>query len=477
METEEQSQQFELIVGEPSGEILNGDVPVRWCVTPELVAKLEKDGIVDPHILLVSAHNGREMQRQLVPITELMTYVRFTKAGEMNLYGFIINGIFGRQDLYNVYNRKELGYYVTNIIFSPRPSFITDNHKSKTVKFKHGVHQDIPAEYCRTHVTVEIPAGVFGKEPSEWMKWFVNLWMPNNGKFIDECNYRKHMVLALIFKSLPVLLWATTLVTLRVLLVSIFVLSGYWKGVRFFRAFRPFKWNNLKWFVIPNWDDDNQLIFKRKQKIINFFGDECVKTVPMMLTVPFIPAVLLIQTLIVFATGANFVQTMFYVSGGLFILAIILDIIMAVILWYGSTQYFKKLHEVIGNILAVALGTKCSKEQQRLTKVIHIITAVTFVLSMVFLLIPVSSIQAIAIITLAASIALALIYYKNMVEKLTNMYTVTPENNNCAEIKELLCPMEEDNLVPNIDYIPPKQRTVRLWYLNIKNKVCKPMQQ
>lgn len=61
-------------------------------------------------------------------------------------------------------------------------------------------------------------------------------------------------------------------------------------------------------------------------------------------------------------------------------------------------------------------------------------------------------------------------------DKLENLYTIAPANNDYTDIRELLCPRDEENLKPDIHFIPPKQRTVRLWYLDMKNKVCKPMQ-
>jgi len=57
-----------------------------------------------------------------------------------------------------------------------------------------------------------------------------------------------------------------------------------------------------------------------------------------------------------------------------------------------------------------------------------------------------------------------------------NKYTITAEENDYSNIKALLCPRDEDNLRPNIKYIPRNRRTIRLWYLDMKNKVCKPMQ-
>ena len=130
------------------------------------------------------------MDRQLIPITELMTYVRFTKAGEQQLYGFIIDGEKGRTWIHKMYLRKMGGRYDTQIMFN----------------YTNEPHSDLPWEYTRTEVNVEIPEGVFGKEPGPWMKRFVNLWHNSSGRVVDQCHYRQRLWLAFTLKLIPVTL-------------------------------------------------------------------------------------------------------------------------------------------------------------------------------------------------------------------------------------------------------------------------------
>lgn len=42
------------------------------------------------------------------------------------------------------------------------------------------------------------------------------------------------------------------------------------------------------------------------------------------------------------------------------------------------------------------------------------------------------------------------------------------------EIRELLCPKDELNRT--VEHVPTKYKTLRLYYLDVKNAVCKPMQ-
>lgn len=170
-----QQQPFELKVGGPDG-IDNADVPVRWCITPDFVTQMEKDKVVDPHIVLVSVHPiYGEMSRHLAPLADLMTYVRFNRAGKMKLYGWIVDGSEGRKVMYKNFMQKTKGDWNTDLING------WDNEP----------RSDIRGTYTSTGRSVEIPKDVFGAEPNPKIKWFVNLWHSN--RIQDECHFRKRM--------------------------------------------------------------------------------------------------------------------------------------------------------------------------------------------------------------------------------------------------------------------------------------------
>jgi len=461
MESEKQKHPFELIVGNETGEIMNGDVPVRWCVTPELVKKLEDDKIVDPHVLLVTADDhGREMQRQLVPITELMTYVRFTKAGKMRLYGFIIDGAEGRKKLYRMYQRKVSGGYETDIMF---------HYTSEP-------HDDLYGEYIRTSAIVEIPAGVFGKEPGPWMKWFVNLWHTDSGRVVDECHYRRRLMLAFSLKWIPVTIWATLLVTGRVLVTGLLKLAGYWTNVNFLRSFRPFHYGSMEFHLLDDFSFlENDLLVKRKYK--KSYGRE--RTTTMWFTLPFIPLMLLIELLLVvfvFKEGTSILTSMGIMVGVVFTLVALWDAIIWAFQWFERTEIFEKMSRSINRKLEAFADTISENVGW---KPVAGLAIVLVLIGFGFLFTVVPAFVTSIIVTIFAALAVAgllIKFQEPIIEWLDNAYTVTPEHNDYTEIRELLCPKDADNLRPDIHFIPPAQRTIRLRYLDIKNKVCKPMQ-
>jgi len=253
---------FELIIGDEGGRIDNGDVPIRWCAKPDFIHKLKELGVVDPHVLIASfsprKHSGHErhtveMDRRLVPLSELMTYLRFTRAGNMKVYGILLDGACGRGALHERYMRKQSGSY----------DAIVDSYTD-------AIYIDMKYSVETTSELVQIPAGVFGKEPSPWVKWYVNLWHNAKDRITDECDFRKRMIIA-IPKTLVFLPYLSILVGGRVLISVLAILSGYFKKVRLLRAFRPYKYPSLVWNVFDDgihlWDD-NFFLYRRK----NFLG-------------------------------------------------------------------------------------------------------------------------------------------------------------------------------------------------------------
>jgi len=256
--TEEIIDNFELIIGDAGGKIDNGDVPIRWCISKEYVESLEEQGIVDPHVLIASyAPKKRgddkkfiqEMDRRMVPLTELMTYLRFTRAGKAKVYGIILDGVDGRQQLHNKYMK---------IGWEGRPELVDS--------FDDDLHKKMDYTVTTTSEIVEIPENVFGKEPSPWMRWYVNLWHEKNGKVVDECHYRQRFLLAFTLKWIPVMIFATVNSIVRGLFSGLLALCGWHKEVKFFRSFRPFKYPSLSINILDGnirWKT-NAFRFKRK---------------------------------------------------------------------------------------------------------------------------------------------------------------------------------------------------------------------
>ena len=467
---------FELIIGDAGGRIDNGDVPVRWCASPDFIKELEEKGVKDPHVLITSNHNGgrdgysynREMDRKLIPIAELMTYVRFTRAGKCKVYGIVMDGSEGREALHKKWMRKHYGDY-DDIINSYRDE----------------LYEDLDYAVVGTSEFVEIPEGVFGKEPSPWVKWYANLWHSNE-RVADECEFRKRVMIAFIFKWIPFLPFVTGWVILRVLHAGAFWLAGYFRQVDFLRAFRPYKYPSMAYNVMGDLNSllhDNFFIFNRPDLTGRFEG----RKQPMFFGLAFTPLLIVIVSAITLVSVdpngvvglAAIVGSFVGVVLGILLIFDILAVLVELALRNNTAERFFgsifNRFEKFGKWLIDAFDPR----SQRMKLFIFSIAGV-MVLTIVALVFKVL-IAAVGIVIVGSVVMFGLsfvllLFADKLVVLLDKYFAMSAKENDYGHITELLCPKEEDNLRPNYKYIPKKQRTVRLWYRDLKNKVCKPMQ-
>jgi len=454
---------FELFIGDKGGQIDNGDVPVRWCITQEYINKLEEDGILDPHVVIASyapINKGEdkkylhEMDRKMIPLTELMTYLRFSRAGKAKIYAIIVDGSEGREALHKYYTRKsggDLGEIIS--------------------RYSDDFYDDLPFQVKKTSAYVDIPAGVFGKEPSPWMKWYVNKWHDTSNKIVDECAYRRRWMIAFGIKWMVFIPITAIDIIIRVIITTLLIGAGYGKKIKFFKSFRPYKYPSMYFNLITDkieWFDDTVFIRHRKNIIGRYpYSD----TTPMFFAVVFSPVIIgIIAIVVAFMNPNGLIGHLALVGMGMlpiFAIGVFFDILIYVI------EYILKTHigEKFAKLLIAFVESKWMKG-------LILILVGTFIVLAGDLLIDLLGMLLMTALFTGGLLAVTVFFFNTqIVQWLLNKITISPEQNDYRSIHELLCPKEEDNLRPNIKYIPKNKRTIRLWYLDVKNKMCKPMQQ
>lgn len=199
--------------------VQSGTVAVTWCVTPELLKKLADQGVRDPQVVIVTAsaddkryHITKEY-RTVTPLKDLMSYVEFRSAGPCKVWGFVFFG--NAKDAKNKYLTRSDGSYSTMIL----------NHYGERYSYDHltwdrlGYEKSEPSNFAHP-IEVEVPAGVFAPEPSDFEKNWVN-WLFRQ-KCVDQCSFRRRRMFAYtlqVFPFLASMLWRLV-VTLAALLVG-----------------------------------------------------------------------------------------------------------------------------------------------------------------------------------------------------------------------------------------------------------------
>jgi len=451
--------EFELIVGEAGGEIHNADIPVRWCVTPSMVKNMEDAGIVDPHVLLLTAtKDGTEIQRQVIPITELMTYARYVKSGNMKLYGWIVDGKMGRKKLHQTLTRMVHGRYNTTLIDWDGNSYADIENIS----------------YAHVAMDIEIPDGVFGKEPNAWVKWFSNLW--HEARTVDQCHFRRRMILAFTLKWIPVLAFVIVSSGFRLLVAAFLCLIGYHKWVANPKyIFRPFdaEFNNV-FELEPS--VKNIFLFTRKTKYKKWNSDDVTQShITGFSFMPFIP-LLIFSLLLLTKTASEALVGTGYIMATILTVAVTFDILVAGVIWFQYTTLFSalrtRLHSAWKTFDTYLTKTNGWKKMKVAGIVAIVALAIAFAINNTTLFLLFGKLL---LIIVAVMVPLVLLGMGSM--WLMNRFMFGDlEGADYTEIRELLCPKDEENKIASYSAIPKKQRSLRLWYLDTKNKVCKPMQ-
>lgn len=455
---------FELFVGDKGGLINNGDVPIRWCITQEYIKQLEEDGVIDPHVLITSyAPSDKkqpdksfliEMDRKMVPLTELMTYLRFSRAGKAKVYAVILDGCNGREVLHKRYLRNK--WDDGGEIISP---------------YSDEIYDDLKYAVKTISAMVIIPADVFGKEPSAWTKWYVNLWHKSSNKVVDECHWRQRWMIAFGVKWMAFIPFLIIGTLFRISVATGLSLMGYSKIINFWKSFRMYKYPCLFYSVVNEdigWIKDNFFIRSRKNLIGNYpYGE----TTPLFNTLAFTPVTFILIVMLVSLVKPDGVEGYLVLSGivlgPLWVLFLLFDLLVLCIEFaikhgIGKT-WADKIFDFLDSIPFKVM-------------LIAVLAYLTYQAGM-FLLQLVGMALLIGLGTTVILIGTYFLFNTRIMRWILNLITISPEQNNYTNIHELLCPKDEDNLRPNIKFIPKDRRTIRLWYLNVKNKMCKPMQQ
>lgn len=451
---------FELIVGEQGGQIHNADIPVRWCVTPKMVKEMEDAGVVDPHIVIAAAtKDGKEMSRQVVSLTELMTYVRFTRSGDNKLHAWIVDGSNGRKKVHRRFEQKDGNSYHTDLVdtWDGTRYKLKDEHKSTTVD-------------------VTIPDGVFAnKKVRPWLNWFVNLW--HGGKVEDQCQFRRRTILAFTLKWIPVTLWTLLLMFGRTLAVVLPPLFGYRKGVdwkyvkKYF--FKPYEISVSSLMNSTEWIDDQDFVFTRVTgKKTSWSGSKQDLIQLHVIALPFIPIIPLLTFVLWYSfnghyAGSAVVSTSF-VMGILLAITATIDLVVAIGCWVRTTPVLDKIGNNVSTKFGIFNGWMIDKKAWPWALGalgVAIIASIAAINYMIFLYV----IGILGVIVVMSALGFGML-------KLAEWLHYGDEKTDYTEIRELLCPNDVENQVASYKAIPKQQRSVRLWYLDVKNKICKPMQ-
>lgn len=209
-------------------------IPIRWCVSPETIAKLKQRNAENPHILLVITQGDRET-RKLVPLHQMMEYVEFSRPGRHRIFAAIVwwSSI---KELKKFYLEKGSYSYKNGVL---------DYYKNGVLDYDREHFQLCIYNYLveEAELSVFIADGFFPKEPPAWEKRWVDLWFDTTAK--DPCQHRRRRLFAYTIQPPVMLTWLALSVAARLLTALSCTLLLGMRKVDFAAIIHPFR-NNFK---------------------------------------------------------------------------------------------------------------------------------------------------------------------------------------------------------------------------------------
>lgn len=216
-------------------------VPVRWCVSKDLLDQLKDYEVSKPHLLLSvlqKKEDGyhREVARKLVPLDQGLEYIEFGTSGEHVLNAIIV---WSRYDTFWMKDRilARSGRRYRDGAYSDSGSFETWWLNGLSEQ-KHKKNQSVSyLENSMAEISIVVGKEFFAKEPSALESWWVNLWY-REAPF-DQCEFRKRRIPAYSIQPPLVLVWMIFSVLNR-LVYTLFALFLGMRDIRWSPIIHPF---------------------------------------------------------------------------------------------------------------------------------------------------------------------------------------------------------------------------------------------
>lgn len=224
----------------PAGNLTSADpvMPIRWCLERSETETLKHYNAKDVHILFVIAYEGNTIEdRQLVPIGQVMEYLKFRRPGKHVVFAKVIwpsRGIH-RDALKRIFSRENPLEYTNKVLNDERTGFRSHLESRYSIS----VLQD------DAKIEVVIPPEHFPKEPPKWFKWLVNLGYEYPA--VDQCQFRGRAPFVIV-KIPAMLIWAVVTTLIRIASVLLCGLCGM-RNIGFRPIFHPWKNDILDVYV------------------------------------------------------------------------------------------------------------------------------------------------------------------------------------------------------------------------------------
>ena len=215
-------------------------VPVRWCVSKDILEVLKTHGVKKPYLLLSvlqKKEHGyhREVARKLAPLEQGLEYIEFGTSGEHVVNAIIV---WAAADTFWMKDRilSRSGRKYREEAYSDSGAFETW-WLSNLSERKYKAWQSVQYLGDTAEINIIIGTEFFAEEPSAIESWWVNLWYRNQP--FDQCEFRRRRIVAYTVQPPLVLVWMVFSVLNRLRFLAWLLFLGN-RGIKLTPIIHPF---------------------------------------------------------------------------------------------------------------------------------------------------------------------------------------------------------------------------------------------
>lgn len=409
---------FELVVGKEDGTIENASIPVRWCVDPKLLESLGNDVV---HYVLIIADYGSKTERFLCKMSDYMTYIPLSRSGEVKINAMIVNATNVKMTARKVLNKTIMLRYDHSLW---EYSLYDYNDKLHDVGYEifigHNHDNDcatIRAVLDSPH-KINIPKESFGKELPLWFSKLVNRYLES--KPFDQCHRNRRVMSFFLIRMWMILAEVMIKEVIITLSFVAFILGGFFK-------FNP---RALIHPLQSSWLPEN----------IKDEAELGKHIVPMMID-GFEKHI-----------ESRFGEVNIVIGVGVCVLSFIFTPILYIIMLLITHGLFPLVDDIWVTLALPFLVYP------------FIVVIGGIICGFVMMVTP-----------LLSKLHAPQFGILSKIGEIFNKFLKLFESNDSLKTELITCNGDANSITTNVNDIPFKERSTKLMYLSVKNKVCKPM--
>ena len=176
---------IDLVIGNSDNVIDNASIPVRWCLSDDLIETVNNSDSKPKIVIIVTYKQDlydRKEERHIFDLNQVMAYIPLSKAGNVTItaHFFLVQSEAKKfTELVlekDKYNRTKYEFKMNNL---------TSWDSYLSLMYKH-IESSIDYNY-------EVPDSVFGKLPHPTILKLINRYQTNT--LIDECDLRRRYLI------------------------------------------------------------------------------------------------------------------------------------------------------------------------------------------------------------------------------------------------------------------------------------------